>query len=123
MPSDTWLWRAHYSDGSYYDEYSETGQSRGFASVDQSRCVALELRSQQVGVQDIVLRLPADARPIFFRRRHIIGAINAEGYHETTRITNTVVGFQKTIRGRNVKALTVFMYDGSVLITDSDEGY
>lgn len=121
--SDTWHWRAWYSDGTFLDEYDEAGQSRGFAQVDQSRCVAFELRAQHCGVQDIVLAIPSDARPIFFRRRNIIGTTSEEGFHETHRTANTVLGFQKTIGGRNVKSLTVFMHDGSVLITDDSEGF
>lgn len=120
--SDLYLWRAHYSDGTYFDEYDETGQSRGFAAVDQSRLLGIELRSQVVGTPDAFLRIPEDARPIFVRRRHIIGQVDAEQFHETIRQTNTIIGWQKTIQGRNVKALTVFMWDGSVFITDSDEG-
>lgn len=123
MPTDTWLWKAWYSDDTYLDEYDETGQSRSFASIDQSRCVAIELCSQQIGVQDIVLAIPVDARPIFFRRRSHVGSVDADGFHETTRLTSTVVGFQKTINGRNVKALTVFMHDGSVFITDDSESF
>lgn len=118
--ADKHLWRAHYSDGTALNEYDEAGQSHGFAEVDQSRLVGLEFVSSEGGARGIFVKLESDARPILFRNKRI--HFNAADGSQWQGETITVLGFQKTIRNKNVKAMMVLYEDGSVLLTE-DVGF
>ena len=118
-------WRAQYDDGSHLDEHDADGRGVGFASVDQSRLVALELLPQSGGIP-YRLQLGEGMRPIFFRRRAV--TVNpSDGVPEDERVidrkTSTVIGWQRTVEGRNVKSLVVLLPDGSVLLTDDDAAF
>lgn len=116
--TDAFLWRAIYGDGTVLNEYDEAGQSHGWAEVDQSRLVAFELVPQREGLPMPHIAVSASMRPIFFRRRQ--RHINLGSGERTQGATVTVLGFQKTIRNVNVKCLTAYFDDGSVLVTDDD---
>ena len=123
--TDTHHWRAQYDDGSHLDEHDEDGRGVGFASVDQSCLTALELLPQDGGIP-YRLQLSDDMRPIFFRRRAV--TVNpSDGVPEDERVigrkTSTVIGWQRTVEGRNVKSLVVLLPDGSVLLTDDDAAF
>jgi hypothetical protein len=129
---DAWHWRAHYSalDGQpeeFLDEYDhETGKGRGFASIDQSRLVRFELVSQRPHLPNHSLALLKDSRPIFFRRRHArlsdYVLVDDEGNEITPGFpTITVLGWQRTVNGKNVKAVVFFLEDGSSICADDTD--
>ena len=118
--ADKHLWRAHYDDGTAFDEYDQAGQSHGFAEVDQSRLVGLEFLPAEDGGRGIFVKLEPGARPILFRNKRIHYAADTDQQWQGETIT--VLGFQKTIRYKNVKAMMVLYEDGSVLLTE-DVGF
>ena len=69
-------------------------------------------------------------RPIFFRRMrqlHVgnpeeipIEYIDENGELQPTILFAVVLGWQKTVNGKNVKSLIWLMRDGSTAITDRD---
>jgi hypothetical protein len=117
MP-DKHRWLAHYSDETTLAEHDESGRAVGFAAVDQSRLVALEYIPVS-GEGGATVRLPAGARPILFRRRHV----HASVIEETSVVGHVieVIGWQMTIDGTNVKSLLALYDDGSVLLTDDSD--
>lgn len=128
---DAWHWRAHYSSDpenpEFLDEYDhETGKGRGFAQIDQSRLVRFELVSQREGLPNHSLSLLKDSRPIFFRRRHArftdYVLVDEKGNEITPGFpTMTVLGWQRTVNGRNVKAVIFFLEDGSSICADDTD--
>ncbi|MGZ6360766.1 MAG: hypothetical protein ACXWP0_03695 [Ktedonobacterales bacterium] len=119
LNSDGWTWRVHYSDGSMFDEYDANGNEHGFAEVENSRVVAVELQPQHPDVCGHVVKIDAsrDAmRPIFFRRRSRI--VNLETGGDTTGAVIHCIGWHKTVNGRNIAAYTFIFADGSTLTTD-----
>jgi hypothetical protein len=120
--SDHWHWLARYSDDSEWHEYAPDGTSRGWRSIDQRRLVAFELIPQYPelpGFSLLIHELPAGARPIFFRRRRITQGDAALG--TTPRlVTIHVIGWQRTVDGRNEKLLTAIYEDGNYGITDDE---
>lgn len=114
--AEDFLWAAHYSDGSVLSE----APGLGFASIDLTRLVALELLPQRAGLPNPHVAVGPGARPIFFRRRAVEKDLNTgEEWQHAPAIT--VLGWQATVGGRNVKSLCAFFHDGSIKITD-DEG-
>jgi hypothetical protein len=118
MPNETFLWKAHYTDGTTLDELDDDGVGRPFAAIDLLRLAALELLPQQEHVRRHILRID-DGRPIFFRRRRI-ELDPVEGI-EVGRSTVTCLGYQTTIRGRNMQLFLFLFGDGSTLLTDNRE--
>ena len=120
--NEVYMWRVHYTDGEMYPEVTETGEDRGFASVDLSRVAAVEIIPLFSHLKSALVKIDAasDMRPIFFRRRFI--GLNYEDGSETNRATVTCLGWQKTLdiggEKRNVANYTFFFEDGSILITD-----
>jgi hypothetical protein len=119
MPEDVFYWVAHYRDGSKFKEFNGTGPKHGFAEIDLSRCVALQLIPQRPHLPTPHVVVEEGVRPIFFRRR------SQEMDLKTGEIirykTVTVLGFQRTIEGRNAKSFMAFYDDGSVTITHDEE--
>ncbi len=121
---DPWYWVAHYSDGTQLCEYDDDGQ-HGWKEIDQSKLTAFELVPLQEGLVHHILKVSADSRPIFFRRRTISVNINGEVPVETGRDVFHVVGFQKTFgKGKHQKSYKCFVFifqDGSTILTDDSE--
>lgn len=117
-PTDLWSWVAHYDDETTLAEYDQTGE-HGFADVDQSKLVAFRLIPHREGLPSPVLKVTADIRPIFFRRRTI--TIDPVSGREVGRSCVHCLGWQTTAHGKNVASYTFFFEDGSVLITDNGQ--
>ena len=107
MP-DSHRWVAVYNDNSILEE-----DGHCFADVDQSRLVSFRLLPNNEGGREFTLKVGADMRPIFFRRRQITIGLSEQSYQ-----TAHVLGFQKTVRGVNVQCLCFVLPDGSVLLSD-----
>ena len=118
--TDIYMWRGHYADGTIIDEYDESGNARGFASVDVLRLVAFELVAIQPGLQSLHIVVTQECRPIFFRRRAITLDMDT-GTQVHSAIT--VLGFQKTLEGRNFKSFMAVFPDGSIMLTDDPNSF
>jgi len=116
MPED-FLWVAYYTDGSLLVER----QGLGFRDIELERLAALALAPQREGLPAPVLALGPGMRPIFFRRRKL--AIDPITEEQTRLPDITVLGWQATVGGHNVKHLCAFYHDGSVKITDDEEAF
>lgn len=117
--AEDWHWRAHYNDGQVLDEHADDGTVSGFADIDQSRLVALELLPQRDGLPTPHVRITDGLIPTFFRRRSIV--INAETEEQEPGRTIAVLGWKKNVGGRKVLALTFWFPDGSCLISDDPD--
>jgi hypothetical protein len=115
--TEPYLFRAYYNDGEILDE----APGVGFGHIDQPRLVALELVPQWAGLPQPHLAVSEGLRPIFFRRRKI-NVSSATGEQERLPVI-TVLGWQRTVNGTNVKSLVAFFEDGSALITDDDGAF
>ncbi len=123
---DLWHWLAVYRDDTTLPEYDGDGRGHGFHEIDQSRLACFLLLPQRPHLASAVVRLcHADgssngSRLIFFRRRD--HAIAMSGPHAGQPVgpptTLHVIGYQRTVAGRNVQALTFLFPDGSVLVSD-----
>jgi len=116
--TDDWAWRAIYVDETHLDEVDAAGTEHGFAEVDQGRLVAFALLPRRAGLPTPVVRLdPASGqRPIFFRTRLV--DVNPQTGAESNQRTITVLGWQRTVEGRNVQSLTALYDDGSAVLVD-----
>ena len=119
-------WMVILKDGT---EIVEDG-TRGFGSLPQDEILDLIVFDEHDHSTVYSLHLSDDMRPIFFRRkRHLIitdeSAIPTYYFDgnenlQTTILFATVLGWQKTVNGKNVKSMTWIFADGSVAITDCD---
>lgn len=121
-PDDAWVWCALYRDfdpnnpDTYLPEYEHDGTAHGWADIDQSRLDKFVLYAQRDHLRTHVLQVSETSRPIFFRRRRI--ELNIATDETQGRSTVHVLGYQRTVRGVNVKFATGFHEDGSVTLTD-----
>ncbi len=116
---DSYSWVALYSNGETLGEHDGGGQP--FAAVDLSRLAAVVLVPNRPGFPQIHVRIGPGMRPIFFRRRSI--ALDPNSGESSHLPSVTVIGWQKTVAGRNVKSFTwIFDEDGSIALTDQDPG-
>lgn len=121
-----WTWTVLYQDGTELTEE----QAGGFGNVEIERVRVLVVSDRNDPKTQFAVHISEGMRPIFFRRKRQL-TINdpsavpieyfmADGELCTTITFATVLGWQKTLNGRNVKSLTWLMHDGSVAITDRD---
>lgn len=121
-----WTWVVFYNDGT---ELSED-QAGGFGAVDIPRVATLAVFDRDEPTVNYAVPIREGMRPIFFRRKRQIvindpTAVPVEYLNENNEVTQmitfaVVLGWQKTVNGRNVKSLIWLMHDGSVAVTDRD---
>lgn len=116
--ADLYTWRVTYDDTTVFNEIDETGAEHGFAEVDLTRVHTVAWLPDHSGLQPIVVQIdPATGqRPILFRRRVL--SINPGSGEELDRSCVHVLGWQRTINGRNVASYTFILPDGSILLSD-----
>lgn len=68
---DDFTWLAHLDNGETYAEHDADGNARGWKSVPHERVVALELLPTRPDLHNVRAEVPADAQPVFFRRRTV----------------------------------------------------
>lgn len=101
-------WHAHYQDGG---ELFEEDAQEGFASVDQSRILALELRTEARATTPTVF-IPPGAQAVFFRRRSLV--ISPGDGSQAPGYTIHCIGWR---RGEDAAYLFV-KDDGNVILTN-----
>lgn len=126
--ADVWRWRVHYRNGDTLEEYDEDGTDHGFAETRISEVVALEVYpaspDTHLAPQIVLIDSAGGQRPIFFRRRQqLLMLDNATGEIDESAprrcITATVIGWQRTVRRKNVAHFCAIFDDGSTFATDS----
>jgi len=111
------FWRAIYYDHVAIDQYDASGERivRGYEDIDRERLMAFDIREK--GTERLILRiyLGGDKRLIWRERNYI----------QTNRAGETVkrerihlVGWQRTVGGRNVQAIAFVYPDGHIRIID-----
>lgn len=108
--TDVYTWRVLYQDGTQIPEFDESRpDGRGFAEVDSSQVVALELlQDQEIAHRASIL---AHATPVFVRRRRIV--VNPEDESIVNCSTVHCIGWN---RGEDTSYLFIFE-DGSTLLS------
>lgn len=120
-----WTWVVVYDDGQtvFEDDLIE------FNKVDMERVQLLIVQRRSIPELHYVVSMQDGMRPIFFRRTRTIQVNDPttipEGYVHDGQFSPsyefaTVLGWQKTVAGRNVKSLTWLIHDGSIAVTDRD---
>lgn len=106
-------WRAVYYDGSTIDQYDSEGKAivRGYEDIDRERLMAFEIREMGM-LQRLIHRvyLGGDKRLIWRRRVFMKMGGQQTVIH--------LVGWQKTVEGRNVQAITFVFPDGHTELID-----
>lgn len=120
MP-DIYKWRACYRDGTWLDEYNADGRGVGFASIDHDRLVRFELIPTTHAVPPFHVDIHDGMRLIFFRRRSTMLSLD-EGVPLGPPQTTTVVGWQSTVKGVNVKTFLFIRPNGSMMLGNRDPG-
>jgi hypothetical protein len=122
----SWKWAVIYKDGSEYVEEENVG----FGTINLAEVQTLVVFDEHNHTTQFAIALKDDMRPIFFRRRRQlqlndpntvpVGYVHENGELKDNYIFATVLGWQKTVNGKNVKSFIWLMHDGSVAITDRD---
>jgi len=106
------FWRAVYYDESTADQYDSEGEAviRGYEDIDRERLMAFEIR--EMNTKNLIHRvyLGGDKRLIWRRRVFMKMAGQQTVIH--------LVGWQKTVEGRNVQAITFVFPDGHTEMID-----
>lgn len=110
-----WTWLVLYTDDT---ELSEE-QAGGFAAVDVPRVKTLVVYDRNTPELHYAVSIREGMRPIFFRRKRQVIPMDGSPSNDPVLFA-TVLGWQKTVNGRNAKSLIWLMHDGSVAITDRD---
>jgi hypothetical protein len=121
---DVWTWVAEYADGTTIFEMDDAGYDvHGLKDVDLSRVVRFTLIPLREGLPTPTVQLDqaSGQRLIFTRRRRI--EVNPASEEVVDRSTTHLLGWQRTVEGRNVKGVTYWFEDGSCLVSDHDQHY
>lgn len=123
--ADAWWWVATYDDGTNVSEVDENLCSvHAMADVDVSRVIAFTLIPTRpesgLPCPTVELEPATGQRVIFTRRRSITIDPNGPG-REVGRKTVHLLGWQRTVNGKNVKAVAYWFEDGSCLFSDNDQ--
>lgn len=109
------FWRAVYYDGSTADQYDVKGERviRGYEDIDRQRLQAFEIREKDT--QNLVYRvwLGGDKR-LIWRERVYIQRVGGNQYELRIHL----VGWQRTVEGRNVQAIAFIFPDGHIELID-----
>ncbi len=123
MHNDLWHWRAVYTDDSFLDEHPDGDTTHAFADIAMERLAAFWLMPQDASLPHALIRVTDPrTRVIFFRRRTLTAT--QQELEQTDgligKLTNTlhVLGWQRTVNGRNVQSFTFIYPDGSMLVSD-----
>ncbi len=119
----TYVWEAVYDNGAASLnewERKEDGNvvKHWFADIDLKRCTAFVLHALVPGLRDLALKIDRESgqRPIFFRRYP--SELNLQTGETIKHEPIHVIGWQRTVAGRNVASYTFVFPDGSILLSD-----
>lgn len=114
--TNSWQWRAHYADGSLFEEVDADGSVHGFGEIALDRCVAFELIPQRYDLSSFLVVVDSvhGIYPVFFRR-HTLG-ISLDGSNQGTHDVVHCIGWERR-EGWAEAAFTFLFEDGSVLLT------
>ena len=100
-------WRAIYYDGSEADQYGPEGDAvaRGYEDIDRSHLMAFEIRDRETDRLIHRVYMGGDKRLIW--RRRVYKKITGE-----PDVVIHLVGWQRTVQGKNVQAITFVFPDG-----------
>lgn len=131
-PTDIYEWVVVYRDGSHLRENGGgdaacLNENPAHEGSHGGACVRLDesvqgfyLQPLREGFPFVALAVPVGARPIIFRRRPIFDVLNNPTGMTDIALSITVVGWQRTVRGENVKYMVAVNPDGSVACADDD---
>jgi hypothetical protein len=108
-------WKAHYKDGTSLI-CSELPGGKDYYKIDRTKLIGFELFDKETNKS--VFRMPIeDGKRLIYRKRvH-------QNFH-TNQIVKIVylVGWQKTVNGKNVQSIVHIFEDGSMDLRDKWEG-
>lgn len=108
MPYD---WVAVYEDGSTLEQYNEDGSENRYADIQRKRVTEFHLRSRTQNRTLLAVEITAEDRLIYRRRNSMNGVSGEKNW------TIFMVGWQKTLGGRNVQSINWIFPDGSIINT------
>ena len=105
------MWIAVYSDGSNVRQFDENGYEAKYSDIDRERLTEFHIVNREDETKTLfALALDPEQRLIYRRR------IATSGNNEH-RWSITMVGWQQTINGQNVQAISWVFPDGGVIQT------
>ncbi len=110
-PEITWL--AHYDDGSTLPQYAPDGTVNKYADVNRNRLLAFD--AWQADKLLVRVDLRDDSSPDIGRRR-LIWRIRHQLGTNGTHVKVYLIGWQRTVKGRNVQAINYLLADGPVML-------
>lgn len=125
MPEELFQWDITYkndsniaeNDGQSCPGSHEAGVSHGSLCVNFEEIKTIKLLDYRNEVV-VNCHVPDDARAIIFRRRS--KEVNLGGGEQPPITTTHVVGWQKTIEGKNEKTLLFIHPDGTISVSSKD---
>lgn len=104
-------WIAVYDDGSIFRQYDEDGTEHRYADIDRDRLAEFHLRVR--GQDKTVVAYAFDpGMRLIYRRRVAMSGVTGEKIW-----TIHMVGWQQTVRGKNVQSISWVFPDGSIINT------
>jgi len=104
-----YVWKATYKDRTEFNQFNEDGTENLFGDIEQDELDEFSFNSS-LG-HTIKLKLKDDMRLICFRRH----SMNFMGQNDKIQY---VLGYQKTLDGKNVKTMMFIDDEGNVLLSD-----
>ena len=109
--AEDWLnWRAVYDDGSIFPQY-DGDKENSYHNIDRHKLIAFCLKEPHTNTDVFQMELLKDQRLIFRRR------IGMDANNGDIKYLIYLVGWQQTIKGKNIQSLHWIFPDGSVLTT------
>ncbi len=108
-------WRAVYYEGSMAEQYDAQGDKviRGYEDIDRQRLMAFEIREKITKALVHRVYMGPDKR-LIWRMRH--DRSSKDNFAGDTIVH--LVGWQKTVEGHNVQAITCVFPDGHTELID-----
>lgn len=130
---DGYEWIIIYRDGTHLREHGGgdapclNPEPHGPGIAHGGKCVRLDTSVQGFYLQPLVeglpfvaLEIPEGARPIIFRRRYVFDVLHSTTGQANLAQSLTVVGWQRTVHGENVKYMLAVAPDGSVMAAEDE---
>lgn len=110
-PASPLGWIAVYGEDDYLYQYNDDGSENGYGDIDRERLKEFHIINKDTGKHVFAMSLDEGQR-LIYRKRVQMSGISGEKVWEIF-----LVGWQQTIKGKNVQSISWIFPDGSIIQT------